>query len=327
MSTTSSSSRRHGARIMEPTMDPAVYNVNGSAVITNMLLLYGFAAVAFIVPTMTGVVRRGFFCDDESIRYEYRENTVSTAMLITYNLLLDFIVVATVEYYRIYTVEKSIRVSQYRWRRWHINVLFVRIATYYAYSHIGFVMNMALNMTTKHFVGRLRPHFLDVCKPANNVCADMHSHTYITDYVCTGTPELVLEARKSFYSGHSCISLYCAVWAALYLQARLATVIHNRVIVPLLQTTILSIGLIISCSRITDNMHHWSDVLVGVIVGIFFAVYTGVFWTDMFKNNSVEDETTPLIIREEPSTLTAPLMERTRAEETSRPNLTATVNA
>ncbi|UMM18462.1 hypothetical protein L5515_014520 [Caenorhabditis briggsae] len=319
---------RYGARVMEPSLDPKVFNVNEVAVGVNLLLLYGFvvysfenfhqasnrfgsslllflfvtAAISFIIPTLIGVSQRGFFCDDDSIRYEYRKDTITPVQLMLYNLVLNAVTVLFVEYYRMQKIESSINNPRYRWRNSHLHALFVRLLTYFGYSQIGFVMNIALNVATKHVVGRLRPHFLDVCKLANDTCVTGDSHRYIIDYKCTGAPELVLEARKSFYSGHSAVSLYCAVWSALYIQARLGTVLNNRIVVPITQTAMIMVGLGISFSRITDNKHHWSDVLVGVFIGIFIAAYTCVFWTDIFSNNSTESEVQPLLLSPTPRT-------------------------
>uniref|UniRef100_A0A8R1I7F1 AcidPPc domain-containing protein n=1 Tax=Caenorhabditis japonica TaxID=281687 RepID=A0A8R1I7F1_CAEJA len=287
---------RYGARVLEPSLDPKIFTVNEVAVGINVILLYGFAAVAITVPTLLGVAHRGFFCDDDSIRYEFRPDTISTVQLMLYNLVMNAATVIFVEYWRIQKVEASIDNPRYRWRNSHLHVLFVRIITYFGYSQIGFVMNCALNVSTKHVIGRLRPHFLDVCKLANDTCLLGDSHRYIIDYTCTGPPEVVLEARKSFYSGHSAISLYSAVWSAMYIQARLGSVLNNRIVVPIAQTLIVMVGLGISFSRITDNKHHWSDVLVGIFVGMFIAVYSSVFWTDLFSNTSTDSETTPLLI-------------------------------
>ncbi|CAI5451356.1 unnamed protein product [Caenorhabditis angaria] len=287
---------RYGQRVMEPSLDPKTYDVNGMAVAINLVMLYGFAAISLTLPTYLGVAQRGFFCDDDTIRYEYRPDTVGTVQLILYNLGLNAFGVLIVEYYRMYKIESNIDNPKYRWRNNHIHILFVRMITFFGYSQIGFVMNMALNTATKHVVGRLRPHFLDVCKLANDTCVTGNEHRYIINYECTGKPEIILEARKSFYSGHSAISLYCAVWTALYIQARLSNVLHNRIFVPIVQTIILGCGMAISFTRITDNKHHWSDVLVGIFVGSFLAIYTCIYWTGLFKNNKTEDETTPLII-------------------------------
>lgn len=48
-----------------------------------------------------------------------------------------------------------------------------------------------------------------------------------------------------------------------------------------LQTIVMLSALLTCYSRITDNWHHWSDVLAGVIVGALVAVYTvGTPWRE-----------------------------------------------
>lgn len=68
----------------------------------------------------------------------------------------------------------------------------------------------------KYTIGRLRPHFLDVCKPNIN-CEDVINKTkYIEDFICTGErPKKFGDSRLSFPSGHSSLSFYCMVYLAV----------------------------------------------------------------------------------------------------------------
>ena len=58
----------------------------------------------------------------------------------------------------------------------------------------------------------------------------------------------------------------------LYLQCRLHGLLPSQVLLPVLQMSIMGMGMFISYSRIYDNMHHWSDVLAGMAVGVFVAI-------------------------------------------------------
>ena len=54
----------------------------------------------------------------------------------------------------------------------------------------GFAIEESLSLTTKTMVGRLRPHFLDVCRPNYTTfsCTDERGRPrYVTEDVCTGT--------------------------------------------------------------------------------------------------------------------------------------------
>ena len=78
---------------------------------------------------------------------------------------------------------------------------------YYCYRHIGvFLFGAAVSQTTtdiaKYTVGRLRPHFFDVCKPdyTKFKCTDAQGlFQYITADVCTGTDDVKMkEMRYAF---------------------------------------------------------------------------------------------------------------------------------
>ncbi len=54
------------------------------------------------------------------------------------------------------------------------------------YLMIGACANQFLTDVGKHTVGRLRPHFYDLCQPSV-ACTEANSHQYIADYNCTRT--------------------------------------------------------------------------------------------------------------------------------------------
>lgn len=69
---------------------------------------------------------------------------------------------------------------------------------------------------TKYLVGRLRPHFLDVCRASVNITACELEHEYIQDYTCAGGETwTVKQARLSFFSGHASISFGIAMFCAV----------------------------------------------------------------------------------------------------------------
>lgn len=68
----------------------------------------------------------------------------------------------------------------------------------------------------KYTIGRLRPHFLDVCKPDVNCDDDVNKTRYIEDFTCTGVKSYKFtDSRLSFPSGHSSLSFYCMVYLAV----------------------------------------------------------------------------------------------------------------
>lgn len=135
------------------------------------------------------------------------------------------------------------------------------------------VTNVITNIM-KYNIGRLRPHFIDVCKPDYQLLATNQTTScygpYIEEDVCTGDEDLIIEARLSFLSGHSSISMYCAVFLALYLEKQMT---WEKVLMlrPSLQTAAVCVATYVCCSRISDYKHHWSDVLAGAFLGAVIA--------------------------------------------------------
>lgn len=52
---------------------------------------------------------------------------------------------------------------------------------------------------------------------------------------------------------------------------------------PLIQVILLTASIFCSFSRITDNRHHWWDVLAGVCYAIAFFVYVVLVWCENFE--------------------------------------------
>jgi hypothetical protein len=63
---------------------------------------------------------------------------------------------------------------------------------------IGLLINLIITDTAKIVVGRLRPNFIDICKPdfSQFNCTDVYGNpVYVTNYVCTGDPSMVPDTR------------------------------------------------------------------------------------------------------------------------------------
>ncbi|XP_059845393.1 phospholipid phosphatase 1 isoform X3 [Hypanus sabinus] len=144
----------------------------------------------------------------------------------------------------------------------------------------GAAASQSLTDIAKYSIGRLRPHFLDVCQPD---WGKLNCSTgYITDFTCQGDKELANEARLSFFSGHSSFSMYCMMFLALYLQARMVGD-WSRLLRPTLQFGLIAASVYVGLSRVSDYKHHWSDVLTGLIEGAIAAILVVVFVSDFFK--------------------------------------------
>ena len=132
--------------------------------------------------------KRGFFCDDQTIRYPYFHSTIPTWLLV-----ILFIVVPDI----------GVVITELCIARSPANLV-------YALGHfkLSLCMTGILTDVIKCLVGRLRPHFVDLCTPdvlVNMTCDSEAATKYITDYECLNKMQLsnsiLIDAHKSFPSG------------------------------------------------------------------------------------------------------------------------------
>ncbi|KAI6184768.1 AcidPPc domain-containing protein [Aphelenchoides bicaudatus] len=271
--------------------------------IRHFLIDIGFILALFlgleILARSVGPHESGFFCQDKSIRMPYAPSTVSLSMLIFYCVSVNLLTIFFVELYQGIKLPNSLY-SKYEQNRSTWAKIAIRVCIFFGY-YFAFEL-LVLNVTTytKYPVGRLRPHFLEVCNPKiqfhnNNRtvldgdCSGLEE-LFITNYTCLGKDKYAIkEARLSFFSGHSSLAMGASTYAILYLQFRLANKIGNtKLIVPVIQVIIGGMGLFISYSRIFDYKHHWTDVAVGISVGIIIMVLLTRFVAGFFRKRQFQ---------------------------------------
>ncbi|CAF0888758.1 unnamed protein product [Brachionus calyciflorus] len=144
---------------------------------------------------------------------------------------------------------------------------------------LGIAITLLLTEIGKKWVGRLRPHFMDVCKPnydklectITTLKGEVYKPIDTGSNFCTGDLKKVTEARLSFPSGHSSYSWYCMVFLIIYLEARLF-LLRLRYIKPLIQMSAFIAAFVTALSRISDYHHRGSDVIGGTVLGIIIAL-------------------------------------------------------
>ncbi|KAF4108015.1 phospholipid phosphatase 1 isoform X1 [Onychostoma macrolepis] len=236
------------------------------------LILAGLPLAAFNLGKIKPY-QRGFFCNDESISYPFHPSTVTSAVLYTMGFTLptcSMIIGECLSVYLNRVKSKSLCNS-------YVACIYKAIGTFL----FGAAMSQSLTDIAKYSIGRLRPHFLDVCKP-DWTQINCTGGAYIEDFVCTGESTKVNEGRLSFYSGHSSFSMYCMLFLALYLQARMVAE-WARLLRPTLQFFLIAASVYTGLSRVSDYKHHWSDVLAGLIQGAIVALLVVFFVSDFFK--------------------------------------------
>ncbi|XP_055731049.1 phospholipid phosphatase 1-like isoform X2 [Salvelinus fontinalis] len=218
--------------------------------------------------------KRGSFCNDDSIKYPLKEDTISYQLLGGVMIPVTVLTMVFGECLSVYL--KRIK-SKSSFSNMYVASVYKAIGTFV----FGAAMSQSLTDIAKYSIGRLRPHFLDVCKPDWKLI-NCTAGAYIEDFTCTGDTHMVNEARLSFYSGHSSFSMYCMLFLALYLQARLQAE-WARLLRPTLQFFLIAASVYTGLSRVSDYKHHWSDVLAGLIQGALVAILVVFFVSDFFK--------------------------------------------
>ncbi|XP_021560848.1 phospholipid phosphatase 2 isoform X2 [Neomonachus schauinslandi] len=203
------------------------------------------ASLPFAILTLVNApYKRGFYCGDDSIRYPYRPDTI------THGLMAGVTITATI---------------------------ILVLGTFL----FGAAVSQSLTDLAKYMIGRLRPNFLAVCDPD---WSRVNCSIYVqVERVCRGNPTNVTESRLSFYSGHSSFGMYCMMFLALYVQARLCWK-WARLLRPTVQFFLLAFALYVGYTRVSDHKHHWSDVLVGLLQGALVAILTVRYISDFFKS-------------------------------------------
>ena len=97
--------------------------------------------------------------------------------------------------------------------------------------------------------GRLRPHFIAVCRPdiefTSQICGTWNNPVYVTNFTCSGNSDLfpnestrthrIRESRLSFLSGHTSLACYGMTFGVFFLQTRTKKIRASTLAVGLLQ--------------------------------------------------------------------------------------------
>jgi len=219
---------------------------------------------------------RGFFCDDTSISYPAKKDHISWVNCLLIAGLLPLLVICVREMSLLGTSGKAACSSVKK-----------NLALYIGPFIAGFVFEHMFVEIAKFNVGRLRPNFLDVCRPyfeIDNLVYDCRNTTepsrYVAAYKCVN--EEYRESLLSFPSGHTSIITFAMVFVVGYLQMRLAKPHCSSLLKPFLQICLLMVAWYISISRVSDFKHHWSDVLAGSLIGTFVA-FVAFFYVTKWK--------------------------------------------
>ena len=250
-----------------------------------------------------------FFCNDTDIFYPYKPDTVELYVVALFGVLgpVFFIILTELKNSRVIDVEAKCRELNRNVVKHKKRTFFICLFHALSIFALGIAVTLLITEIGKRWIGRLRPHFIDVCKPdltklnctTNSLNGLIYNRIYTGESFCTGEEKKVNEARLSFPSGHASFSTYTMTFLILYLEARLSF-LKFRYLKTLVQLLALIAAFITCISRVSDYHHRGSDVIGGAIVGfvisIFITMVTGrVLWKYHSDEKKVEFD-----IEEEP---------------------------
>ncbi|XP_047467970.1 phospholipid phosphatase 2-like [Mugil cephalus] len=247
-------------------------------IVVDILCVFVAALPSAILTLMFSPYQRGIYCDDTSISYPYRRDTVSHGAMAAITITCSIVIITTGEAYLVRTnrLRSNSEFNQY------LSALYKVVGTFL----FGAAVSQSLTDLAKFTIGRPRPNFLSVCAPTS-------CNGYVLQINCTGSQRNVTESRLSFYSGHSSFGMYCMLFLSLYVQARMKGK-WTRLVRPTIQFFLVAFAVYVGYTRVSDYKHHWSDVLVGLLQGALIAVLTVRYVSDFFKQRP------PLCTRQEP---------------------------
>jgi len=264
---------------------------------------------------------RGFFCDDENLKHPFIEEEISITdcVVIWFGIVLTVVPLVEVIHFAMFDYTEWEHQMRSRNDKGllgcfsRIPVIVIELYRMLGYFFIGALGCLLTTELAKYKIGRLRPYYLTVCNISltEELCEDENKYKKFVEppHNCiprVGDPNpehTINEAKKSFMSGHSSFSFYCATYLVIYLHARLSRTSHCpamkkkptpraalkvtfrilRILRPFLQFVFYILAIYIALSRISDYRHHPTDVITGIILGNLFAFLILYLTVDLFR--------------------------------------------
>ncbi|XP_056307138.1 phospholipid phosphatase-related protein type 5 isoform X2 [Danio aesculapii] len=138
--------------------------------------------------------------------------------------------------------------------------------------------------------GNLAPHFLTVCKPNFTALGCQQALRYISHQeACTGNEDDILRARKTFPSKEAALSVYAAVYMAMYITFTVKAK-GTRLAKPVMSLGLMCLAFLTGINRVAEYRNHWSDVIAGFIIGVAIATFLVVCVVHNFKGKQLLDD-------------------------------------
>lgn len=211
----------------------------------------------------------GFYCNDDALKHTFNGETYPLWSLLVIALVVPIFLIVFIELMTFGAIYKTL-----------VSYLF------------GLFSSTSLIEILKFMVGRPRPVFLDLCKPVlpdGTTCNDSQNlHKFIVEFSCASTNHKTFQKALSFPSGHASIAFYAMIFIAIYLHFRVSSK-YSMLLKHVLQFICVSLAASIAVSRITDHVHFCTDVAVGSLIGILFAIWTAFTITSLTRKKEYKN--------------------------------------
>lgn len=169
--------------------------------------------VFILIWTLVSPTIAYFYCNDTDIYYPYKSDTVEFWVVGIYGFLGPVLFIILVELKNSYIINFDDTITNREKPNTKSKLRNYFICVFHALSlfMLGIGVSLLITEVGKRWIGRLRPYFMDVCKPVVSQfnCTSTGSTGFIYNAIstgssfCTGDAKKIAEARLSFPSGHA----------------------------------------------------------------------------------------------------------------------------
>ncbi|KAI6205310.1 hypothetical protein M3Y94_00777600 [Aphelenchoides besseyi] len=238
----------------------------------DIVVIFGIALTLYSVVIWQAVrpSQVGFSCSDQTIRNPFYQNTVSIPFLLVVCLLGPFMIIGTASliYYEKITTPASL-------------IAAIRYSTFSYLDYIvSFSVNTAIVDYAKCHVSRLRPNFIEMCKPDTLYLCETDPVAFVSNYTCTADWKDARISQTSFPSGHSGASAFALLFIIYFFQRQLISQkISESCYLDLMRYVCFTFygvfAIVCFVTRVTDCWHFPSDVCGGICIAVvvFYVSY------------------------------------------------------
>ena len=130
-------------------------------VIIDFITVFIVSIVFVLIFLLADPFERGFYCNDDSIRYPYKkDDTVPLWVAGVYGAISSIFIILFAELFlnRPCCVDES----KFRTKRNKCNTAIISAILIYS---MGAMATLLITEVGKRTIGRMRPHFIDICQP------------------------------------------------------------------------------------------------------------------------------------------------------------------